>query len=335
MRRSAVSLFLALSTALAVSGCSSPAPPGRTGTAREPAAASPATVRADPATVKADELGLVPVLMYHQLTARPAGVYDRTPADFAAELERLAKEDYVPVTAGDFSTGDLDIPAGSHPVVLTFDDSTNSQVRLGANGVPAPDSAVGILLATERRHPGFHATATFFVNEEAFTGTGSAKALVWLDRHGFEIGNHTLRHGDLRTMDPAAVGKAISGEQRNINRAVPGTRVRSLALPYGSMPRPAELAVRGPGYHHLGVYLVGANPAPSPFAAAFDAGAIPRIRSAGAHDQDAAFGSTVWLDKLASSGGRYTSDGDPRTISFPRSRARDLKAAFAARARPY
>ena len=45
---------------------------------------------ADPATVQANELGAVPVLTYHQLVAEPKSVYDRTPQDFRAELERLA-----------------------------------------------------------------------------------------------------------------------------------------------------------------------------------------------------------------------------------------------------
>lgn len=336
MRRPAVPLFLAVSTALVVTGCSSSSSGGTEAAhAARPAASVSRAAAVTPASVKADELGQVPVLMYHQLTAKPASVYDRTPADFQAELNRLAKENYVPVTAADFSTGNIDIPAGSHPVVLTFDDSTNSQVRLGKDGVPAADSAVGILLKTAKAHPAFKATATFFVNEEAFSETGSAKALTWLHQHGFEIGNHTLHHGDLRSMAKAAVGEAIGGEQKNIVKAVPKAQVRSLALPYGSMPQPAALAVQGPGYRNSGVYLVGANPSPSPFAASFDAASIPRIRSAGAHDQDAQFGSTIWLDKLAKEGSRYTSDGNPRTIAFPRDRRKDLKPAFAPKALAY
>ena len=314
------------------------------GTASLPAAAprSPAAPAAakDPASVRANELGAVPVLMYHQLSDHPSSVYDRTPADFRAELERLAREGYVPITAAEFTSGRIDIPAGTHPVVLTFDDSTNSQVRLGADGKPAPDSALGILVDVARRHPGFRATATFFVNGDPFSVTGSKKSLTWLTTHGFEIGNHTLDHANLRTLDSAEVQHEIASDLEGIRRTVPGATVVSLALPFGAMPRPGSLAVRGQSegvsYEHRGVYLVGANPSPSPFAASFDAAAIPRIRSEGATGEEAEFGSTAWLDKLAQNpANRYTSDGDPSTIAFPGSEESRLSTAYRKQARPY
>jgi peptidoglycan/xylan/chitin deacetylase (PgdA/CDA1 family) len=278
--------------------------------------------------------------MYHQLSDHPASVYDRTPADFRAELERLAREGYAPITAAELTSGRIDVPAGAHPVVLTFDDSTNSQVRLGPDGAPAPDSALGILLDVARRHPGFRATATFFVNGNAFSETGSRRALAWLAAHGFEVGNHTLNHADLRTLDADGVQGEIAGGLAAIRQAVPRAEVVSLALPFGSMPRPASLAVRGESrgvsYRHRGVYLVGANPAPSPFASAFDAAAIPRIRSEGPTGQEAEYGSTAWLDKLAQNPSvRYTSDGDPATVAFPRSEESRLSPAHRGQARPY
>ena len=107
----------------------------------------------DPASVGADELGSVPILMYHQLSAQPAGEYDQTPAEFRAELERLHREGYRPITAAQYAAGTVDIPAGTHPVVLTFDDSTTSQLRLTADGAPAPDCAVAILEEFAARHP--------------------------------------------------------------------------------------------------------------------------------------------------------------------------------------
>ncbi|MFD0378520.1 polysaccharide deacetylase family protein, partial [Streptomyces sp. NPDC127112] len=317
----------------------SPTAPARAGgpPPAAPPGAAPAPVVApkSPAEVGANELGQVPVLMYHQLTEKPASVYDRTPADFRAELERLAREDYVPVTARDFQTGRIDIPAGTHPVVLTFDDSTNSQVRLGADGAPAPDTAVAILAETAKKHPAFKPVATFFVNADAFSATGSAKALTWLKDHGYEVANHTGRHENLRSLDRAGAERAISAGQQAIERAAPGTRVTSLALPFGAMPEPAGTAVRGTGYHYDGVYLVGANPSVSPFAKDFTPGAIPRIRSAGPKDEDAEFGSSRWLDKLAAGHSRYVSDGDPATVAFPRTAQNELAPAFAQRARPY
>ncbi|MFD7896889.1 polysaccharide deacetylase family protein [Streptomyces sp. NPDC059743] len=335
MRHPLVPLCALAGAALLVSGCSSGSSPTA---AEQQAAASAAASQAaakDPAEVGADELGQVPVLMYHQLTEKPASVYDRTPADFRAELERLAREKYVPVTARDFQTGHIDIPAGTHPVVLTFDDSTNSQVRLGQDGNPAPDTAIAILAETAKKHPEFKPVATFFVNADAFSATGSARALTWLKDHGHEVGNHTDRHQNLRSLDQAGATKAIAGGQQAIVKAAPGIRVTSLALPFGAMPQEAGVAARGTGYRYDGVYLVGANPSVSPFDKAFTPAAIPRIRSAGPKDADAEFGSSRWLDKLAAGKNWYVSDGNPNTVAFPRASQDKVAPAFAKQALPY
>ncbi|MEV7729367.1 polysaccharide deacetylase family protein [Streptomyces sp. NPDC087917] len=334
MRHPLVTLCAAAGAALLASGCSTGAPPAAGRPAASPAAASPVGQKA-PEEVGANELGQVPVLMYHQLTEKPAGVYDRTPADFRSELERLARENYVPVTARDFQTGRIDIPAGAHPVVLTFDDSTNSQMRLDRSGMPAPDTAIAILTETARKFPAFKPVATFFVNADAFSATGSAKALTWLREHGYEVGNHTDRHQNLRSLDQTGAVQAIASGQQAIEKSAPGTQVTSLALPFGAMPQSAGVAARGTGYQYSGVYLVGANPSASPFAKAFTPGAIPRIRSAGPKDEDAEFGSSRWLDKLATGKDRYVSDGNPNSVAFPRAAQSGLSPAFAKQARPY
>ncbi|MET9959553.1 polysaccharide deacetylase family protein [Streptomyces sp. NPDC006326] len=336
MRYPFVPLGALAGAAVLASGCSTgPSPAaGERHAAASPAAVSAVPAKA-PAEVGANELGQVPVLMYHQLTEKPASVYDRTPADFRAELERLARENYVPVTARDFQTGRIDIPAGTHPVVLTFDDSTNSQVRLNPDGTPAPDTAVAILTETAKKYPQFKPVATFFVNAEAFSATGSAKALTWLKEHGHEVANHTGGHENLSSLDQEGAMRAISAGQQAIEKAAPGTQVTSLALPFGAMPSPAGVATRGTGYRYDGVYLVGANPSVSPFAKAFTPGAIPRIRSAGPEDEDAEFGSSRWLDKLAAGKTRYVSDGDPNTVAFPSASRNELSPALAKRARPY
>ena len=294
----------------------------------------------DPASVRANELGLVPVLMYHQVVPRPKGVYDRTPAEFRKELERLAREDYVPVTAEAYVRGELDVPAGRHPVVLTFDDSTSSQLALGPDGEPRPDTAVGILLDVARRHPDFRPVATFFVNGDPFSEPGGGRTLRWLHEHGFELGNHTLTHANLRRLSSSQVQQELAADIAAIRKAVPATQVSTLALPFGVWPRDRGLAVNGASggtaYEHHGVFLVGSHPAPSPYAARFAPGAIPRVRSQGTTGREASFGSSAWLDKLAKSPGtRYTSDGDPARISFSKDRASGLAPAYVQQAAPY
>ncbi|MTE17957.1 polysaccharide deacetylase family protein [Streptomyces sp. TRM43335] len=293
-----------------------------------------------PAAVGANELGVVPVLMYHRIVAGATSVDDRTPRDFRAELERLAREGYVPITAREFTDGRIDIPAGTHPVVLTFDDSAPSQFRLDADGRPDPDTAVGILLDVARRHPGFRPVATFFVNEDPFDDPGGRRTLRWLHDHGFEIGNHTLRHTLLSEAHEEMVRWDIAACRWAVHKVLPDVPVVSMALPYGAMPRPGRLAAAGEyagvGYRHQGVYLAGAGPAPSPHSTDFEPGAIPRIRSQAPAGPGAPYGSTAWLDRLRDGGAeRYTSDGDPERISFPRSLEHLLDPARRDAAHPY
>ncbi|MCX0272597.1 polysaccharide deacetylase family protein [Nocardia zapadnayensis] len=272
--------------------------------------------------------------MYHQLSPRPGGEYDQTPAEFRAELDRLHREGYRPITAAQYAAGTVDIPAGTHPVVLTFDDSTTSQLRFTADGAPAPDCAVAVLEEFAARHPDFPARATFYVTDDAFGG--DPRALPWLARHGYEIGAHTATHPDLGSLDAAGVQRELAQNVRAIGAAAPGTEVRTMALPLGSAPADPALALAGSwdgtGYRFEAAMLVGANPAPSPFGAV-DPAAVPRIRSGLGR---VPFDSAHWLDELAANPeSRFTSDGDPQRISFPRAAAGDLAPRWAGRAAPY
>ncbi|RDI62837.1 polysaccharide deacetylase [Nocardia pseudobrasiliensis] len=286
-----------------------------------------------PAAVGANELGVVPILMYHQLSADPAGEYDQTPAKFRAELDRLYREGYRPVTVADYVAGTIDVPAGMHPVVLTFDDSTNSQLAFTPEGGLVPDTAVAILQEFATAHPDFRPRATFYVNNESF---GNAPgALKWLVDHGYEVGSHTATHPNLAQLDNAGVQREFADNVRAIETATT-SKVHTMALPLGIYPAERALAVEGAAdgaaYRFDAVLLVGAEPAPSPYGA-LDRMGIPRIRSG---QTDVAFASTYWLDRLAADPAeRYTSDGDPNKISFPSGRATELAPAWAGRANPY
>jgi peptidoglycan/xylan/chitin deacetylase (PgdA/CDA1 family) len=346
-------LFLsALVTAGLVTGCaaSSAEPGARHPVVSPPASSTPtpsastarptASVPLSAAAVAANELGRVPVIMYHQLKDRPKGVYDITPARFRAELERLAREGYVPVTASAYATGRIDIPAGKHPVVLTFDDSTRSQLALDAAGNPRPGTAVAILLEVAARHPGFTPTATFFVNKAPFAEPGGRRHLGWLHDHGFEVGNHTLDHLPMRGLRAEQVRRQIAADTAMITRAVPGIEVSTLALPLGSRPRNHRLMLsgqwHGTSYRHAAAFLVGSGSASSPFARSFDPTGVPRMRSQGRRGPEAYYASGRTLDRLAASPvDRYTSDGDPTVISFPKGMSAELAHGERSRARPY
>ncbi|MBL1078258.1 polysaccharide deacetylase family protein [Nocardia sp. 2] len=309
--------------------CGSPEP-----TAATPAAAvTTTTPPPDPAAVGANELGQVPVLMYHRVDRTGLGEYDQTPEKFRAELDRLYRENYRPITVSQYASGEFDLPAGTHPVVLTFDDSTTSQVAFTPDGAPVPDTAVAILEQFRAQHPDFGTTATFFVNNEPFAN--DARALPWLTAHGYEIGSHTATHANLARLDSAGVQRELVENIRAITAAT-GRPVRTLALPLGISPADKALSTAGSwdgtAYAFDAVMLVGSNPAPSPFGQV-DLTAVPRIRSG---RDDIPFTSGYWLDALAAApADRYTSDGDRTRISFPRARTAELTARWTAQANPY
>ncbi|MFD3743089.1 polysaccharide deacetylase family protein [Nocardia sp. NPDC058633] len=288
----------------------------------------------NPAEIAANELGLVPVLMYHQITPNPVGEYDQTPAEFRDELERLYREGYRPVTAAEYISGDLDLPAGTHPVVLTFDDSTSSQLAFTETGAVAADTAAAILTEFGDRYPDFRPVATFYVNNEPFDG--DPRALPWLTAHGHDIGAHTASHPNLAGLDADSVQRELVQNVRAVTAAAPGATVRTMALPLGIYPSDRTLAATGSWdgttYAFDAVMLVGSNPAPSPHGEV-DPGGVPRIRSGlGA----VPFDSAHWLDWLAAHPDeRYTADGDPARVSYPRHLTAALADRFADRANPY
>ncbi|MEO3812845.1 polysaccharide deacetylase family protein [Sphaerisporangium sp. B11E5] len=284
-------------------------------------------VRATPEWAReigANEMGLVPVIMYHRILRKRVAGIDRTPGQLRAELERLARAGYVPVTAAEFATGRIDIPAGTHPVVLTFDDGNPSHFALGADGLPLPDTAVRILLEVAQRYPGFRPVATFWVNHDPFGFRDRERqraAVRWLTERGFEVANHTYGHPDLRRLSKKKVSEVIVRQQRLLERlgAPPS---ETFALPYGSRPKKRSLAHDGSWdgtkYHFDAVFLAGAEPSVSPYAKSFDRYNIPRIQSNGKNGECRKWCSQHWLEWLDEHPReRYTSDGDPAHISMP------------------
>ncbi|WP_246080740.1 polysaccharide deacetylase family protein [Nonomuraea mesophila] len=275
--------------------------------------------------VRANEAGLVPILMYHRITPERRASIDRTPGQLRKELERLAKEGYVPITAGEFATGDIRVPAGRFPVVLTFDDGHPSHFALDAAGNPAPGTAVAVIQEVARKHPSFRPVATFWINKEPFglrDRPSQTVAVRWLADHGYEVANHTWSHPDLRAIKRRKVREQIVRLERLL-KELGVSPSRTMALPYGSLPRgkkPARTgAWDGTRYDFAGVFLAGAEPSVSPYAKKFDRGAIQRIQSNARKGECRKWCSDYWLGWLRKHPGeRYVSDGDPDRISIPK-----------------
>ncbi len=287
-----------------------------------------------PAVRTPNEEGHIPILEYHLFGAGDTR-WQRDTASFRRDLELLYERGYRPVTVSDLTARRLDLPAGLSPVVITFDDASPSQFRYLPEGdslVVDPASAVGIWLEFRRSHPGWADRATFCLLSNAEAGRSffgnrgiegqktewRYRKLRFLAERGFELCDHTLWHANLAKYDDETVQEQIARGQMAIDSAVPGYRVRTIALPLGAWPKDRELAVRGAWtdpktgrvvrYAFDSVLLVAGNPVPSPYTQEFDPLHLTRIQVT-ADDLEKA------LDRLDRSGERYVSDGRASVVA--------------------
>jgi len=280
-----------------------------------------------------NELGRVMILEYHKIDY-PEERWTRTPENFRRDLETLYAKGYRLINLGDLLDRKIQIPAGTTPVVLTFDDSSPGQFRyIEANGSVQidPKSAIGVLEAFVAEKPDFGRGGTFYVlpgaskpnrlfNQPEYEG----KKLQYLVSHGYEIGNHTLWHANLGKYPEATVRAQVADAQVWIQRHVPDYKTRTLALPHGVYPPDVSWVLNGSAkgttYHHDAVLMVAGGPAPSPFSRAFDPVRLPRIQAV---ERDL----TYWLNYFDKNPHeRFVSDGDPNSVTVPAASRDRLRA---------
>jgi peptidoglycan/xylan/chitin deacetylase (PgdA/CDA1 family) len=322
-------LWLCALAGAAAAGCgkTSAALPGATPAAlrqtRSSSASSmsPASLTvAQLAQVKPNEAGVVPILEYHSIGPKEDR-WTRSVTNFRHDLLRLYQEGYRPITIAEYLANRIALPPGKSPVLLTFDDARGSQFRYLPNGAVDPDCAVGILQSFAKAHPDFPVHAVFYVLPlSGFEQKDrAAKKMQDLLAMGCEIGNHTVRHLPLSHLSDTEVQKELAGCVALVQKMAPQAKVDTIALPDGVAPRNRALlasgAYEGQRYVNRAALLVGANPAPSPVSPKFKPMHLPRIQAT-----EGVMGITYWLDDLQRHPGRrYVSDGDPNTITVPRS----------------
>ena len=281
----------------------------------------------------ANELGRIMILEYHKIDY-PEERWTRTPENFRRDLETLYARGYRLQSLTALLEGRVTVPAGTTPVVLTFDDSSPGQFRyVDKNGVLEidPKCGIGVLEAFIKEKPDFGRAATFFVlpgasrpNRLFDQPEHEGRKLRWLVDNGYEIGNHTLWHANLGKYDETVVRAQLADAQVWVQKHVPDYKLRTLALPHGVYPRQVDWALggtaKGTTYHHEAILMVAGGAAPSPFAAKFDPTRVPRIQ---ALDRDL----KEWLahfDKNPQD--RFVSDGDPATVTIPAAQHDRLRA---------
>ena len=295
------------------------------------------------ADFKPNELGHIPVLMYHAFTTNPDYLDDwtRTPDGFRDDLQWLYDHDFFIIGMGNVLANEIAVPPGKHPVVLTFDDASAGQFRLleDATGerYADPTTAVGVMEAFFTEHPDFGRGGHFaFVPNNCFRYdeevTTCEERVVWLAKHGYEIGNHTWYHQNLGEADDERFMSQIGDTKLWIDEHVSGAANQSsvLTLPFGAFPATEwQHSMLVNGFNWEGqriqmeaILMVGGGPSVSPDSVMWDPWAITRFNT-----DAASLGS--WQE-LVESGAMtlYTSDGNPDSVTLPADLPEDLAGQF-------
>ncbi len=283
-----------------------------------------------------NEMGRIMVLEYHLITDHN-GDYARERGQYRKDLELLYNRGYRPVNMSDVLDKKLNLPRGLSPVVMVFDDASPEQFRyIDNNGKLEidPTSGMGIWLDFKKTHPDWNNKAVYcllsgasaghnFFGDRGVQGQKSNwrfPKVKWLADNGFELCDHTLWHAQLSKYPDAVVQEQIARNALAIDSAVPGYKIRSMALPQGLWPKNRALASKGSwtnpktgktvSYDWPVVFEVAGGPMRSPYDPAFNPGTTPRIQVIGNAIES-------MIDKLEKSGNMYISDGNPSVVARP------------------
>lgn len=276
-----------------------------------------------PALAEANELGKIMILEYHRITA-PQNRYQRTPENFRADVQRLYQAGYYPVNFIDILRGLPELPPGTKPVGLTFDDSDITQFQVLEDSTIAADSAMGILLDFHNQHPAeWPLRATFFIlandTPDYHTVFGQpewAKAkLKFLVESGMEVGSHTVNHVDLSVASAERIYWELAISKHIIEEVVPGYTVESMSVPYGGFPYTLDFLQAGQwgefSYSYTGNAAAWGGATVSPFDKTFEPYKVSRIEVT----DDSL---NQWLTYFEQNPHEYyVSDGNPQQVTAP------------------
>lgn len=283
---------------------------------------------------KVNELGNVPIMMYHGIIDTEDNKYtggnvdkdgyNRTAKAFREDLEFYYQNGYRMIRLDDYTKGIINVPLGCSPIILTFDDGDKNNFNvLGRNSDGTlqidPNSAIGILEEFKKKYPDFNVTATFFVMAGIFNQSAyNEEILNWLVEHGYDVGNHTTIHADFTTISIDKTKEVVGKMYQKLDSLLPGKYVKIVALPYGSpykkdhvnYPYILKGTYDGYEYETESALRVGWEPEVSPFHKNFDKTFLKRCRAYDNNGKE--FDIKMVFTNLEKN--RYISDGDVNTI---------------------
>lgn len=284
---------------------------------------------------KVNELGYVPIMMYHGIinktndeTSYTKGNvdkqgYNRTKEAFVNDLEMYYKNNYRMIRLKDYMDGNINIPLGKSPIVLTFDDGNKNNFNVidikDDKLVIDPDCAVGILESFKKKYPDYNVTATFFLNNGLFGQSKyNEKILKWLIDNGYDIGNHSKNHVNFNEVDNIKTQSEIASMYQVFDNIIPNKYLHVIALPFGSPDKKSHVnfsyilegKIDDYSYKTEGTLRVGWEPNESPFHKKFDKTFMKRVRAWDNNGSD--FDIEMVFNNLNNN--KYISDGDSNTI---------------------
>ena len=281
-----------------------------------------------------NEMGRIMVLEYHRL-GTPEGEWYRSEENFRKDLRTLYEKGYRPVTMRQVAEGNIDLPAGTTPVVFTIDDASKGQFYLRPDGSIDPNTMMGIWEDFRRQNEGWRHGAVWcilpaaghpsnFFGETPDKGTpreqreaNIRKKMEHIVQNGHEVCNHTLFHERLSRGDDRKVQDWIGIGEDSLKAYLPADYdIVTFALPLGIWPANKSLAWRGSyrdgkTYENKVVLEVSGGPNVPPWDRDWDPHSVDRfIVAPGALERQL----RLWEENPAN---RFVSDGDPNTITVP------------------
>ena len=287
-------------------------------------------------TKKVNELGNIPVMMYHNIVNKTssetkytggnvdASGYSRTVEAFKQDLEFYYQSGYRMIRLSDYMNGIINVELGKSPIVLTFDDGNKDNMNiLGLDDkgelIIDPNCAVGILESFKSKYPDFFVTATFFLHSSLFGQTKyNDKILKWLVDNNYDIGNHTKNHIDFTKIDSTKTQAEVAYMYKLFDSIIPNKYIHVVALPFGSPYKKThenfsyiiEGESDGYSYKTDATLRVGWDADYSPFHKNFDKTFMKRVR---AWDNNGVEFDIEYVFKNLEEN-RYISDGKADTI---------------------
>ena len=294
---------------------------------------------------KVNELGRVPIMMYHGIidTTETKYVggnvdkdgYNRTVDAFRSDLEFYYQNGYRMIRLIDYVNGRIDVELGYSPVILTFDDGNKNNFNvLGKNDDGSlqidPNCAVGILESFKKKYPDFNVTATFFVMNGLFNQSEyNEEIMKWLVDNGYDIGSHTTNHADFTAIGINKTQEVVGKMYEKLDGILGDKYVKIIALPYGSPYKKTHdnypYIIKGEynnySYETEALLRVGWESEVSPFNKSFDKYFLKRCRAYDNNGKE--FDIEMVFKNLEKN--RYISDGRVDAIVIKESAKDNLK----------